>query len=70
MFAAPGASPSLGYTLTRDIAQKVAGNWWVLLLNGLGLIVAGILIFSIDWTVRSLATFIGAALIVQGSRTR
>ena len=30
------------------------------------LIVAGILIFSIDWTVRSLATFIGAVFNVQG----
>jgi uncharacterized membrane protein HdeD (DUF308 family) len=66
MFAAPGTSPSLGYTLTRDIAQKVARNWWVLLLNGLLLVVAGFLIFSIDWTVRSLATFIGAVFIVHG----
>jgi uncharacterized membrane protein HdeD (DUF308 family) len=38
----------------------------VLLLNGLLLIVAGVLIFGIDWTVRSLATFIGALFIVQG----
>jgi len=28
--------------------------------------VAGVLIFSIDWTIRSLATFIGALFIVQG----
>jgi uncharacterized membrane protein HdeD (DUF308 family) len=30
------------------------------------LIVAGVLIFSIDWSVRSLATFIGALFIVEG----
>src|SRR3954463_6263643 len=66
MFVAPGTTPSIGYTLTRDVAEKVARNWWLLLLNGLLLVVAGFLIFSIDWTVRSLATFIGAVFIVQG----
>jgi uncharacterized membrane protein HdeD (DUF308 family) len=29
-------------------------------------VVAGVLIFSIDWTVRSLATFLGVLFIVQG----
>jgi uncharacterized membrane protein HdeD (DUF308 family) len=66
MFVAPGTRPSIGYTLTRDAAEKVARNWWLLLLNGLLLVVAGFLIFSINWTVRSLATFIGAVFIVQG----
>src|SRR3954447_20145787 len=66
MFVAPGTTPSIGYTLTRDVAEKVARNWWLLLLNGLLLVVAGFLIFSIEWTVRSLATFIGAVFIVQG----
>jgi uncharacterized membrane protein HdeD (DUF308 family) len=55
-----------GYRLTRDAAQQIARNWWVLLLNGAVLIVAGFLIFSIDWTVRELATFIGALFIFQG----
>ena len=44
----------------------MARNWSLLLLNGLLLIVAGVLIFSIDWSVRSLATFIGALFIVEG----
>jgi uncharacterized membrane protein HdeD (DUF308 family) len=44
----------------------VAANWWRLLLNGLVLIVAGVLIFSIDWSVRSLSTFIGALFIFEG----
>jgi len=64
MFAAPG---TFGYRLTRDAAQQIARNWWLLLLNGLLLIVAGVLIFSIDWTVRSLATFIGVLFIVEGA---
>jgi uncharacterized membrane protein HdeD (DUF308 family) len=66
MFVAPGFAPRLGYKLTRDAAQQIARNWWVLLLNGALLIVAGVLIFSIDWTIRSLATFIGVLFIVQG----
>jgi uncharacterized membrane protein HdeD (DUF308 family) len=65
MFAAPGTMP-FGYKLTRDAAQQIARNWWVLLLNGAVLVVAGFLIFSIDWTVRELATFIGALFIFQG----
>ena len=59
MFAAPGTVPPFGYKLTREAAQQIASNWWVLLLNGALLVVAGFLIFSIDWTIRSLATFIG-----------
>src|SRR3954469_1160020 len=63
MFVVPG---TLGYRLTRDAAHQIARNWWLLLLNGLLLIVAGVLIFSIDWSVRSLATFIGALFIAEG----
>jgi uncharacterized membrane protein HdeD (DUF308 family) len=65
MFVAPGSTP-LGYRLTRGAAQQVARNWWVLLLNGVLLVLAGLVIFSIDWTVRELATFIGALFIFQG----
>jgi uncharacterized membrane protein HdeD (DUF308 family) len=56
----------MGYKLTRDVAQQFARNWWILLLNGAVLIVAGVLIFGIDWTIRDLATFIGALFIFQG----
>ena len=69
MFVAPGTTPDFGRRLTRDVAQSIASNWWVLLLNGLLLIVAGVLIFSIDWSVRSLSTFIGVLFIVQGVST-
>src|SRR3954447_24851561 len=66
MFVAPGTMPDFGRTLTRDAAQQVARNWWMLLLNGALLIVAGLLVFSIDWSVRSLATFVGALFIFEG----
>jgi uncharacterized membrane protein HdeD (DUF308 family) len=69
MFVAPGTTPDFGRRLTRDVAQSIASNWWVLLLNGLLLIVAGVLIFSIDWTISSLSTFIGVLFIVQGVAT-
>jgi uncharacterized membrane protein HdeD (DUF308 family) len=66
MFVAPGTTPDIGRTLTRDAAQQVARNWGVLFLNGALLIVAGVLIFTIEWTLRSLATFIGALFIFEG----
>jgi len=66
MFVAPGNRPNLQYRLTRDVAQQVAHNWWRLALNGVLLIVAGVLIFGIDWSTESLATFIGVLFIVQG----
>jgi uncharacterized membrane protein HdeD (DUF308 family) len=66
MFVFPGTLPAFTRKLARDAAERVASNWWKLLLNGALLIVAGVLIFSIDWDVRSLATFIGALFIVEG----
>ena len=66
MFVAPGTMPDLGRKLTREAAERVASNWWRLLVNGLALIVAGVLIFSINWSIRSLATFIGVLFILQG----
>ena len=66
MFVAPGTLNTLGYKLTREAAQQIARNWWLLLLNGSLLAVAGVLIFSIEWTTRSLATFLGALFIFHG----
>jgi len=66
MFVAPGTLPDFTHKFTREAAEKVASNWWKLLLNGAVLIVAGVLIFSIDWNVRSLSTFLGALFIVEG----
>jgi uncharacterized membrane protein HdeD (DUF308 family) len=65
-FATPGAADALGHRLTRDAAERLSRNWTTLLLNGLVLIIAGVLIFSIDWSIRSLSTFIGALFIFEG----
>jgi uncharacterized membrane protein HdeD (DUF308 family) len=65
-FVAPGTVPQFGQKLTHEAAEKLSRNWWVLLLNGATLVVAGVLIFSIHWTTRSLATFIGALFIFEG----
>jgi uncharacterized membrane protein HdeD (DUF308 family) len=69
MFIAPGSVEPFERRLTRQIAERIARNWWVLLVDGLALIVAGVLIFSIDWSVRSLSIFIGALFILQGIST-
>lgn len=66
MYVTPASFDSFGHRLTRDAAEGLARNWTTLLLNGLVLIVAGVLIFSIDWSVRSLSTFIGALFIFEG----
>jgi uncharacterized membrane protein HdeD (DUF308 family) len=66
MFVAPGTLPDFTHKFTREAAERVASNWWRVLLNGMLLVVAGVLIFSIDWSVRSLATFIGALFIFEG----
>ena len=66
MFVAPGTLSALGNKLTREAAEQIARNWWLLLLNGALLVVAGVLIFSIEWTTRELATFIGALFIFHG----
>ena len=66
MFLTPASFDDFGDRLTRDAAEQLARNWTTLLLNGLVLVVAGILIWSIDWSVRSLSTFIGALFIFEG----
>ena len=66
MFVTPASFEGFGPRLTRDAAERLARNWTALLLNGLVLIVAGVLIWSIDWSVSSLSTFIGALFIFEG----
>jgi uncharacterized membrane protein HdeD (DUF308 family) len=66
MFVAPG---DFAQRISHEAAQRVASNWWRFLLNGVLLIVAGVLIFSIDWSIRSLATFLGALFILEGLTT-
>jgi uncharacterized membrane protein HdeD (DUF308 family) len=69
MFVAPGSSDWFGKQLTKDMAERIARNWSLLLVEGLTLIVCGVLIFSIDWSVRSLSIFIGALFILHGAST-
>jgi uncharacterized membrane protein HdeD (DUF308 family) len=69
MFFAPGTLPDITQKVAREAAQSIASNWWRLLVNGLLLIVAGVLIFSIQWSTASLATFIGALFIIEGVTT-
>ncbi len=66
MFIGPDSPDQFRRQLTRELAEGVARNWWVLLVEGLTLIVAGVLIFGIDWSVRSLSIFIGALFILHG----
>ena len=67
MFVTPASFASFGRRLTHDAAEQLARNWTTLLLNGIVLVIAGVLIFSIDWSVRSLSTFIGALFILEGA---
>jgi uncharacterized membrane protein HdeD (DUF308 family) len=69
MFVAPGSSDWFSKKMTQDVAERLARNWTLLLVEGLTLIVCGVLIFSIDWSVRSLSIFIGALFILHGAST-
>lgn len=48
-------------------AEAVARDWWLLLLTGIVSLVFGALILAIDWSVSSLAAFVGALFIIQGA---
>ena len=50
-----------------DEAEQVAKGWWLILLTGLISLVFGALILAIDWSVSSLAAFVGALFIIQGA---
>jgi len=69
MFVTPASFDSFGRKLTHAAAERLSRNWTRVLFNGLLLVLAGVLIFSIDWTTRELATFIGVLFIVQGIAT-
>jgi uncharacterized membrane protein HdeD (DUF308 family) len=66
MFVTPASFNGFGDQLTRDAAEQLSRNWTALLFNGIVLVIAGVLIWSIDWSVRSLSTFIGALFIFEG----
>ena len=66
MFVTPASFDSFGRKLTHAAADRLSRNWTRVLFNGLLLVLAGVLIFSIDWSVSSLAAFIGALFIFEG----
>jgi uncharacterized membrane protein HdeD (DUF308 family) len=50
-----------------DEAEQVAKDWWLFLLAGVTSLVFGALILSVDWSVDSLAAFVGTLFIIQGA---
>jgi uncharacterized membrane protein HdeD (DUF308 family) len=49
-----------------ETAEQVARTWWIALLGGLISIVFGACILAIDWSVDSLALFVGLMFALQG----
>jgi uncharacterized membrane protein HdeD (DUF308 family) len=50
----------------RETAERVAETWWVGLLGGGISFVFGIFVLSVDWSVSSLAVFIGILFALRG----
>jgi len=65
VFFAPGALPDIIQRFTRAVAER-ARELVAAAPNGLLVIMAGVLMFSIPLSVASLATFLGALFIVEG----
>ena len=51
----------------RADAEEAARSWWIFLFAGITSIVFGALILSVDWSVDSLATFVGILFFLQGA---
>jgi uncharacterized membrane protein HdeD (DUF308 family) len=47
-------------------AESVAKTWWIALLGGLISIVFGVVVLAVDWSVESLALFVGILFVLQG----
>ena len=52
--------------VNAEEARAASALWWVLLLYGVLSVVVGLYILAHNWTVGSLATFVGIVLIVEG----
>ena len=66
MYVTPLSFDSLGRKPIYAAARRLSRNWTTVLLTGIALILAGVLIFSIEWSVESLAVFIGALFVLEG----
>jgi uncharacterized membrane protein HdeD (DUF308 family) len=47
-------------------AELVAQTWWIGLIAGLIAIVFGVVVLAVDWSVDSLALFVGVLFVLQG----
>lgn len=54
---------------TRAQTEAVSQAWWVLLVYGAISVVAGAIIFFVDWNVDDLVVFAGTLLVVRGALT-
>ena len=50
----------------RETAVQIAKSWWILLVSGIVVAIAGMIILDAKWTVSELATFVAIVLIFQG----
>ena len=60
-------SPIDRVPLDRPAAEALSKQWWLLLLGGIFSIVVGIVILSVKWTLRDLATVVAIFFIVNGA---
>ena len=51
----------------RADAEEASRSWWIFLFAGIASIVFGALILTVDWSLSSLATFLGALFILPGA---
>ena len=51
----------------RADAEEASRSWGIFLFAGIASIVFGALILTVDWSLSSLATFVGALFILQGA---
>lgn len=56
-------------SFTRAQTVAISRGWWALLLSGLLSLVAGAVIFFINWSIDDLVIFVGTLLIVRGTFT-
>jgi uncharacterized membrane protein HdeD (DUF308 family) len=61
----------LGTTTPYDgeTAELIARTWWAGLLGGIVSFVFGLLVLSVDWSVSSLAIFVGCLFVLRGIAT-
>lgn len=53
-------------TMERAEAEQISSTWPALLILGILTSIAGVVVLSIDWTLLTLAYFVGALFIIRG----